>query len=162
MVYAFKQNIDPYPSNCLFDLKLIVLNVLASVKKIFSDTTLLSGFIDYVNKDLNRLRNRVEFIKSIIPQIQKEELANDYITIEKAIKKFNKIYASFEKSNFFDNEENKKLSQGILEDLYSVENHLRHILFNENPIPASDKELHRIASIISFKSLSKHSKPYAI
>lgn len=142
-------NIDPFYNNRLLDFKVFALNFL---KKIFAVKFSTSGAVNFLNNDLGKILTMTEGILKVIPALNMEDIENPYLSSERALKHFTKIYNSLEKKHFFDNVVTRETCDAILKNLYKAESRLRHLKF-DSVTNNEDKQLNDAATLISVQSI---------
>jgi hypothetical protein len=142
-------NIDPFYNNKLLDFKVFALSV---IKKIFTVKFSASGVSNFLNKDLGQILTMTEGILKVIPVLDIEDIETPYLSSEKALTHFIKIYNSIEKRHFFNNEVTRETCEAILKNLYKAESKLRHLKFDA-VTNNEDKDLNDAATLISIRSI---------
>lgn len=143
--------LDPFYSNRIIEYKARFFsnNIL---KKFFSRQYLKSKFIIGLNKDLGKILMMLEGFKLLLENDKNISIDKEYDIIEKALKKFIKIHSLFESAAFFNNATTEDISTKIMHILYDIEYEFRQKKYADVSAPDSDKELQKVASIISFKT----------
>lgn len=157
MTSAATYHLDPFYSNRLLDVKLVVVNIFAKVRNLLHSrfVTLKNHIISTTNSDLSKIYMMVEGMENIIKKMDADQAKKAYPIIAKSIKKFNWYYGLLEDIQFFNNEETKDLSENILLMLYDIEGKLRMVSFDADPrIDCNDEELKNAATRISLNSLT--------
>jgi hypothetical protein len=112
-----------------------------------------------INKDFNGLFFMSSgFLKNLeetpISPLDAREI---HTIFEKSLFKYRMLFSKLEKSDFLHNKKTKQLAEGLLDNYYQVEYILRKYSFSSNDNSMkndSDKELTKLASLVSLNSLS--------
>lgn len=162
MTILHPYHLDPFYSNRLFSFKVIILNIAARFRKFVNNhlhslkTTLKTGLIAGLFKDLGKIYLMVEGLKGVLNTIEDISQAKDeHKYAEKSLIKFRKYYYLLEEVDFFNHEGIKDISNKILLDLYEVESKLRFLSFESPKEIDNDDELRKAASLISLNTINK-------
>lgn len=125
----------PFYFNWQIDYKIKLINYAAKfvslIKRTLKVSTLKTGIINGLNKDLGQLYLMVKGLKCCILEvpITSEKAKEGYKNVEKALIKFRRTAYLLERGNYNKCLETEELCNSILIDLYFIEGKLRNLAF---------------------------------
>jgi hypothetical protein len=150
-------HLDPFYSNRQIDLKVTLINIagkfVSLVKKRLHITSLKTGIIKSLNKDLGKMYLMVKGLSCYVAEeLTAEKAKEEYKSAESSLNKFKHLYSLLEAVNFIGSRETEELCNRILIELYAIEGKLRNLAFQDVTTTGEDEELKKISSVISINS----------
>ena len=136
MVAAWNQyNLDlkDHPINRIISsviLNSLKASFLISVYKLLLKRQYHTGLIKSVNKRLNRIYLETEGLKNSLSEAYSLgslniDTSEKFESISKVIEEYNDLYFSLQKVDFFRNSLTRELSEGLIDNLYSIQGYYR-------------------------------------
>jgi hypothetical protein len=141
------------------NIRIKFAEILTQYRNLFSWTDIKTGFIINLTKKLNEdLVNKyvnAKGLHAIISEIDSKQAAELYPPFQKQLYNYNIYFSKLYQDKFFNNEELEQVANDLLSQFYAIDFSLKNKAFSDMPSNNSDKELIKVASQISLKTLSK-------
>lgn len=158
LMHNLRYDINHNPFDWWQKLKVIIAGLFPfMVNKFPRNLSFRTGVVSRLNKSLSRSYVYYEGLKKIIlSTTDKEQAVLDLPRARKVLFYHIRFFNTIEKLQYFRNAETKHLCERILDNLYSIEGHLRRTVFANSDLPVNDKELREFASSVSLSSISSN------
>lgn len=140
----------------LQDIKLRIVSKLPSISNRIRKLNLHTGLIDAFNRSLTKTLIYSEGLKNITLKCNDpEEAAEAYPKAKDTFFKNVKFISRIESAHYFYNADTKRICDGIIDNFYAVESHLRRTAFSDSQSDTEkDKDLTEFASYLSLSSVN--------
>lgn len=153
------QYVVPPSFDLFFNLRLFIVENLASFRKYISwahfETGLVKRLTKKLNKDLILMIVSLKGMEAIVKDFNEIQATSLHLKLESNINNYNKLFSELNDINFFGNEQLQEVCYELLNEYYTFQFSLKRIAFPENQTSETDIELIKIASQISSYSITQ-------
>jgi hypothetical protein len=136
-------------------VKINVAGLLPSLSSLIKRYSFKTGIVDKINKTLTKIFIYSEGLqKVVLKNNDPKEAEADYPQAKKTLFRYVRLIAHIEKAHYFYNNVTPGLCEGILDNFYAIESHLRRTAYSNKKSDGRDKELTEFASHVSLKSIA--------
>jgi hypothetical protein len=136
------------------NFKLSIFSFLSSIAIILKIKALKRALVKNVNSDFTEIDKRLAALSEKAKIVSRAKAVEVYPDVKNLLFAYRRMIARFEKNSFFNSPTMQRLSESILDSLYSMESSLRIAAFDDIQQNREDeKELVEFASRVSLRSL---------